>query len=196
VSICGFVLPLGLGRRTRNPCNCVTAHPEESLRVFVQSEMHKWPLPGQIDVVVGGPPCQDFSLANTHRIDNFLWWGRNRLVQEWLEWVRIIRPKFAVMENVEGILRCDEPKMVIAQLLAWGYQVRVQVVAASSFGVPQHRKRVLIFAALHGEELPGYVATRDAKSILIASHECAFLSGWCKRIIRMKNLHLRLFQLL
>jgi DNA (cytosine-5)-methyltransferase 1 len=119
--------------------------------------MPSWPLPGQIDVVVGGPPCQDFSFANKTRLKNLTWWGRNRLVQEWLDWVRLLKPKFAVMENVVGMLEFEEPRLVLAQLLFMGYQCSVQVVNTTSYGIPQQRNRVLIFAAKHGEKLPAYV---------------------------------------
>lgn len=113
------------------PLHRVTDRPD-IIREFVESKIPDWPLPGNIDVICGGPPCQDFSWMNGNRNTRLTWFGRNRLVQEWLDWVRLVQPKFAVMENVPGMLDFEVPQYVIAQLITWGYQCRLSISMYSS----------------------------------------------------------------
>lgn len=104
------------------------------------------------DLVVGGPPCQGFSLigkrgrSRTRFIDD----PRNRLYKEFIRWVDVLRPRFVVMENVPGLysyaggaIRAD----VERNLEEIGYAADDLVVDASRFGVPQRRQRVLFLGA-------------------------------------------------
>lgn len=91
-----------------------------------------------IDIVVGGPPCQGFSMANRQRlIDD----PRNYLYKNYIEVVRRIQPKFFVMENVKGMLGVSG--QVKEDFESIGYTVECRVFNAKDFGVPQNRERLI-----------------------------------------------------
>ena len=96
-------------------------------------------LAGQtVDIVVGGPPCQGFSMANRQRlIDD----PRNYLYKSYVEVVGKIHPKFFVMENVKGMLSVVEK--VKEDFRNIGYSVECHVLNAKDFGVPQNRERLI-----------------------------------------------------
>lgn len=92
----------------------------------------------QIDIVVGGPPCQGFSMANRQRlIDD----PRNHLYRDYVEVVKRVQPKFFVMENVKGMLGVAE--QVCEDFNSIGYSVAYKVLNAKDFGVPQNRERLI-----------------------------------------------------
>lgn len=91
-----------------------------------------------VDIVVGGPPCQGFSMANRQRlIDD----PRNHLYKSYVEVVKKVRPKFFVMENVKGMLSVAE--QVKEDFRAIGYSVECHILNAKNFGVPQNRERLI-----------------------------------------------------
>ena len=91
-----------------------------------------------VDVVVGGPPCQGFSMANRQRlIDD----PRNYLYKSYVEAVKRINPPFFVMENVKGML--SVASQVVEDFEAIGYQTSFRVLNAKDFGVPQNRERLI-----------------------------------------------------
>lgn len=98
-----------------------------------------------IDVVIGGPPCQGFSNANRwHKNYND---PRNLLFLKFIEFVKIIRPKMVLIENVSGILSSSKGQIIknIEKILnKYEYNVDYKLLNASDFGVPQIRKRVFI----------------------------------------------------
>ena len=91
-----------------------------------------------IDIVVGGPPCQGFSMANRQRlIDD----PRNHLYKSFVEVVNRVRPRFFVMENVKGMLSVAE--QVKDDFRNIGYSVECHLLNAKDFGVPQNRERLI-----------------------------------------------------
>lgn len=104
----------------------------------------------EIDVVIGGPPCQGFSMAgNIGR--KFADDPRNQLFKEFVRVVKLVKPKCFVMENVarlytrlNGRTR-EEIKQCFENL---GYVVEARIVCASDYGVPQNRYRVLFIGKL------------------------------------------------
>ena len=101
-------------------------------------------LPGPIDVVIAGIPCQGFSLNNRKRHDGD---GRNSLYLELLRILRVIRPKCVVVENVSGIQSSSNGEVVreIERGIfeACRLTVRHKLLNAAEFGVPQRRSRVV-----------------------------------------------------
>jgi DNA (cytosine-5)-methyltransferase 1 len=98
---------------------------------------------GQLDILLGGPPCQGFSSAGMKSGDD----PRNSLLRHYVRLLEGIRPKWFVMENVEGLLTNGGGLPVrdaVAAFLAAGYSVNLEKVYAQGYGVPQRRKRVLI----------------------------------------------------
>ncbi len=91
-----------------------------------------------VDIVIGGPPCQGFSLANQQRlIDD----PRNKLYKEFVNVVASIRPTFFVMENVIGMK--EIASQIVEDFKNVGYNVDFEVLNAADFGVAQHRKRII-----------------------------------------------------
>lgn len=100
-----------------------------------------------VDIVVGGPPCQGFSMANRQRlIDD----PRNKLYRYYLKVVSILRPKFFVMENVKGMLSVAE--QVVEDFQKLGYKVDYRVLNAKDYGVPQNRERLIYIGNITNQE--------------------------------------------
>jgi len=108
---------------------------------------------GDIDVLVGCPPCQGFSQANRRAgtEDD----PRNRQVILFAGWVREVMPRAVVFENVPGILRHGRRhfRALLAILRGGGYRVAYRVLDAADYGVPQRRKRLVAVALRH--DVPG-----------------------------------------
>lgn len=99
--------------------------------------------PGELDVLLGGPPCQGFSSAGMKSSDD----PRNSLIRHYVRLLEGIRPKWFVMENVEGLLTNDgggHVRDAVAAFLGAGYSVNLEKIYAQGYGLPQRRKRVLI----------------------------------------------------
>ena len=95
----------------------------------------------KIDGIIGGPPCQGFSLVGTRATND----PRNSLYIEYVRFVDVIKPKFFVLENVPGLLSMEKgffKKDIIERFTQLGYNVDYKIVRASDYGVPQSRKRV------------------------------------------------------
>lgn len=91
-----------------------------------------------VDIVVGGPPCQGFSMANRQRlIDD----PRNYLYRSYVEAVKKAEPRFFVMENVKGMMSVAE--QVKEDFHKIGYETEYCVLNAKDFGVPQNRERLI-----------------------------------------------------
>jgi len=106
---------------------------------------------GELDCLIGGPPCQSFSYNNHQRSDSD---DRARLFEHYLRIVRGLKPKTLVMENVPGILTIGGGSVVAAiqaELAAMGYKTSMDVLSAEEFGTPQIRRRVFIVATRVGQ---------------------------------------------
>jgi len=111
-------------------------------------------IPSNIDVVIGGFPCQGFSIANKSRhIDD----SRNKLYKQMLRIIKDKKPKYFVAENVGGILTLGKGAVIqkiIKDFKGIGYKVDYKLLNAADFGVPQSRKRVIIIGNRLGLENP------------------------------------------
>ncbi len=101
-------------------------------------------MPENPDVVIGGFPCQGFSIANLGRsVDD----SRNKLYKQMLRVIRVKKPKFFVAENVAGILTLGKGivmQKIIKDFKSIGYKVDYKLLNAADYGVPQARRRVFI----------------------------------------------------
>lgn len=95
------------------------------------------------DIVIGGFPCQGFSVANTKRNTSD---SRNYLYRELLRIISDKRPRFFVAENVKGILSLDQGKVftTILKDFSFAYNISYALLNAADYGVPQKRERVII----------------------------------------------------
>ena len=108
-------------------------------------------LRGKVALVAGGPPCQGFSVGGRRDgLDE-----RNYLVYRMLDFIELVQPEAVLIENVEGMARrfVSKPGQAktsvvddaIARLEKMGYVAAFRIVDATSFGVPQTRRRIAIF---------------------------------------------------
>lgn len=113
-------------------------------------------LKGTVDIVVGGPPCQGFSVAG-RRLEHD---ERNQLFKEYVKFVNLVRPRLLMFENVPGFSYSfrvqGKPQLPYSSLLAQqlqdiGYEEPVQhILDFSEFGVPQRRKRLIVCSTERG----------------------------------------------
>ncbi|CEP43703.1 DNA cytosine methyltransferase [Paraclostridium sordellii] len=104
-----------------------------------------------IDVLVGGPPCQGFSLAGTRQEDD----DRNKLYKAMVEVARRVRPKIVVIENVPGLAKLYKGKAkttIYEDFEGLGYTMNDKVLYAPEYGIPQIRKRIFFVGILNGKE--------------------------------------------
>ena len=132
---------------------------------------------GEIDVIVGGPPCQGYSVYNHQRGEDD---PRAGLFRQYLRMVEGIQPRWLVMENVTGITSIASGGIVreiFEGMEGLGYRVQMKVLRAEEYGVPQERRRVFFIATrtdapilfpepTHGEGLEPFVTVWDAISDL------------------------------
>lgn len=96
------------------------------------------------DIVIGGFPCQGFSVANTKRHEDD---ERNVLYKQLIRVISSKKPKFFLAENVKGILSIGKGQvfnMILDDFRSIGYKVKYKVLNAADYGVPQTRMRVII----------------------------------------------------
>jgi DNA (cytosine-5)-methyltransferase 1 len=103
--------------------------------------------PGQLDVLVGGPPCQGFSINAPER---FLEDPRNSLFKHYVRFLDEFQPKTLLIENVPGMLSLGGGvifEQILGALRAHGYQVHARILFAAHYGVPQERWRMIILGS-------------------------------------------------
>ncbi|KAK6141287.1 hypothetical protein DH2020_024971 [Rehmannia glutinosa] len=144
-------------------CKCLlTSACGEKLKEFVSSGYKSkiLPLPGDVDVICGGPPCQGISGFNRFRNkDAPLEDPKNKQLVVYMDIVAYLRPKFVLMENVVDIVKFAGGflgRYALGKLLAMGYQARMGMMAAGAYGLPQFRMRMFMWGALSTERLPQY----------------------------------------
>lgn len=130
-------------------------HPEvdvivDDIRNIDHSGLFK---PGDADVIIGGPPCQGFSMAGARIRHGFIDDPRNYLFKHYFNVVKTVHPKVFVMENVKGMLTMQEGKIFEEIIKIFSdpemldgqpYDIHYRVVKAVEFGVPQKRERLII----------------------------------------------------
>ena len=95
-----------------------------------------------VDVIIGGPPCQGFSLSGPRNFND----PRNKLYLSYIRLVEEIQPKAFVIENVPGLVGLFNGEVkdnIIKTFAKMGYEVKWKVLCAADYGVPQNRKRVV-----------------------------------------------------
>lgn len=117
-----------------------------------------------VDVVIGGAPCQGFSLIGKRAIDD----PRNQLIKQYLRIVDEVRPKYCVLENVKGLTVGEHAKFLaelVDELKKIDYRVLLpyRVLNAADYGVPQKRERLFLIAAREGQKLPVYPAPHKGR---------------------------------
>ena len=109
---------------------------------------------GELDVLVGGPPCQGFSI---NAPDRFLTDPRNKLFKDYVRFLEEFEPKTFLFENVPGLLSLGDGKVldrILSEFVRLDYHVRVKILFAAHYGVPQERWRLILLGSKFGEIPP------------------------------------------
>lgn len=136
---------------------------------------------GDLDCIVGGPPCQGFS-KNVPAAYRFLNDPRNQLYREFIDFVEEFEPRAVLMENVAEIYNAygghvrDE---FVQRLEQFGYKTSVRVLHAPDYGIPQRRRRCFFLAARTGGKpvfpAPSFAQTEE---ITLLEHRPGYRSAW------------------
>ncbi|XP_028051822.1 DNA (cytosine-5)-methyltransferase CMT3 isoform X1 [Camellia sinensis] len=118
------------------------------------------PLPGDVDVICGGPPCQGISGFNRFRNkENPLEDPKNKQLVVFMDIVDYLKPRFVLMENVVDLVKFASGflgRYALGRLVGMNYQTRMGMMAAGAYGLPQFRMRVFLWGARPLEKLPQY----------------------------------------
>lgn len=120
-----------------------------------------------VDVIVGGPPCQGFSIAGKRFIDD----ERNKLYKSFVDFVDFFKPKVFLLENVPNIISMGKgvfKDSILEDFEKIGYNVNYEVLMASDFGVPQNRKRAFFIGIKNGK---GFIFPKPQNKLKITSGE-------------------------
>jgi DNA (cytosine-5)-methyltransferase 1 len=120
-----------------------------------QAHLHS----GEIDIVLGGPPCQAFSVFGQRK---GLGDPRGNLVWEYLRIIQEVKPRAFLFENVSGLKSIHGGKLyhqIIDELAACGYAVSAHTYQVADFGIPQFRERVFFIGSREGQIVPPMLPT-------------------------------------
>ena len=139
-----------------NNLNAVNTYKKNIGNHIIHEDINKLNLNSipKADIVIGGPPCQSFSLAGKRDVED----DRGQLVWKYIHIIEKIKPKAFVFENVTGLQSAKNSsgeKVLDLLKLAFqniGYSISTQVLNAADYGVPQKRKRVIIVGLKDGKE--------------------------------------------
>ncbi|MGV8131850.1 MAG: DNA cytosine methyltransferase [Candidatus Pacearchaeota archaeon] len=125
---------------------------------------------GDIDLVVGGPPCQSYSTVGKRLIDD----PRGKLFQEYFRVLKEIEPQVFLFENVKGLMSMQDGilmKTIISLFESLGYKVSYRVLNAADYGVPQIRERVIIIGtklkSIYNYPEPTHYDIGNGQSVLV-----------------------------
>jgi DNA (cytosine-5)-methyltransferase 1 len=127
-----------------------TPHDVRELIAAYRRELSE--LAGEVELVVGGPPCQGFSSNGRRKTGD----PRNQMVVSYLDLISLLVPNVVLLENVRGftsLARTEEEtfaEYVARSLRELGYDIWTQIITASDFGVPQRRPRFFLIAVRSG----------------------------------------------
>lgn len=122
---------------------------QDDIKSFTNEKQVQAACPSSPDVVIGGPPCQGFSIAGSAKQKDPKD-PRNSLFKDFARWVEYLQPKVFVMENVRGILSRKNSKhekvidIITRTFRKLEYDIEIWILNAACYGVPQMRERVFI----------------------------------------------------
>lgn len=121
---------------------------------------------GSVDVVVGGPPCQGFSIAGKRDHND----PRNSLYKAFVDFVRYLKPKAFILENVPNLVSMSKGEIkdkIIRDFSNLGYNINYQILKASDYGVPQNRRRVFFVGTINNKkfEFPNPIFQKESDKI-------------------------------
>lgn len=130
-------------------------------------------LSGKVTLVVGGPPCQGFSMAGQRKKNDI----RNKLSESYIEFISIVKPQMLVFENVQGFTigfkdERDKKGVPYSEILReklekLGYSVEGKMIDISEFGVPQKRNRFIMIGVKQGDPKDFFVYLYNNKKVFL-----------------------------
>lgn len=102
---------------------------------------------GELDLLAGCPPCQGFSRLRTKNKRTSVSDDRNDLVEDFLRFIDVMKPKTVMLENVPALAKDARFLSMRGKMHALGYETVVQVLDAADYSVPQRRKRLIMLAS-------------------------------------------------
>ena len=139
------------------------------------------------DVIIGGPPCQGFSVAGPAHKDPKD--PRNSLFIDFARWVSVLKPKFFVVENVKGILsRKSASKEKVVEIInktfkELDYSVEIWILNAAEYGVPQLRERVFFVGNRLGKVINPPPKTHSLNSLLSTTNYIPKLANGLQPVV-------------
>ena len=130
------------------------AHDINNILIEYENELLK--LRGKVTLIAGGPPCQGFSIAGRRNEND----ERNKLVDAYIKFVGLVRPRIIFFENVRGFTarfkKKDSPGKIYSdyiqeKLKQLGYNVPAKIVNFGEYGIPQNRRRFILVGLLDGD---------------------------------------------
>jgi DNA (cytosine-5)-methyltransferase 1 len=139
---------------------------------------------GELDCLVGGPPCQGFS-KNVPAKERYELDERNQLIITFLDFVKVLQPKMILIENVAEMKNAFEKtytNQIQDTLKLLGYHVKIEKLLAADYGVPQLRRRTFFWASLHDYpiNIPKPTHLHPGKSLDLFNLECSreYVTVW------------------
>ncbi len=143
-------------------------HSEEDIEQVIQEDFEQIP---DHDLLVGGFPCQDYSVATTLKNSKgligkkgVLWWSIEAILRR-----KENKPNYLILENVDRLLKSPSTQrgrdfaVILASLNNLGYAVEWRVINAAEYGMPQRRRRVFIMAYLEGTTIYNQILNTERK---------------------------------
>lgn len=137
------------------------------LSTLEPSEIEKELNGKSVDLIIGGPPCQGFSVAGKRIVDDV----RNKLYKNFVRFVEYYKPKAFMMENVPNILSIGGGIVrdsIVKDFSDLGYKVVYKVLTASNYGTPQNRRRAVFVGFKDGKE---FIFPQQTVEQLVTSYE-------------------------
>lgn len=123
---------------------------------IIFDKINELPNSSRVDLIIGGPPCQAYSIAGRSRDKNGMQGDeRNYLYKYYAEFLKKYKPKYFVFENVLGLLSAKDTdkelyfKKMKQLFKECGYKTKCEILDASEYGVPQKRKRIILVGKLN-----------------------------------------------
>ena len=157
----------------------------DDIRKFESADQIRNACPESPEIIIGGPPCQGFSVAGPMKDPKD---PRNSLFQNFAQWVKILKPKVFIMENVKGLVkRKNERGERVIEIIqrsfeSIGYYTTIWNLNAANFGVPQNRQRIFIVGSSFNEKILPPAITHY---LPIEKHKNGVRSKSCKPAINV-----------
>ncbi len=161
---------------------------ERNILTITKEEIIQLTQGNKIDVIVGGPPCQGFSMAGSIG-RKFTEDPRNQLFKEFARFVSLVSPSYFVMENVARLYSHNGGQTreeIIALFNSFGYRIQCRILNAADYGVPQLRSRVIFIGSKVSNDIlfpkkleikPKTVGQAIKQFPVLASGEASFIAN-------------------